>query len=110
VLARTDFMVVIKGVNVYPSAVENLIGEVDALTNHYELHITQQDNMDRMLVRVEAARDVGEVRFAELSDNLLAVIRERLGVTLQTEIIPHGTLERFELKTRRIFDHRTSRV
>jgi len=110
VLGRTDFMVVIKGVNVYPSAVENLIGEVGPLTNHYELHITQHDNMDRMLVRVEAARHTPEEQFAPLADELLRVIRERLGVALETEIIPFETLERFELKTRRIFDHRKSRI
>jgi phenylacetate-CoA ligase len=110
VLGRTDFMVTIKGVNVYPSAVENLIGEVSALTNQYELHITHRDNMDRMLVKVEAARGLGGDYFARLSEELTQVIRERLGVTLETEIVPFGTMERFELKTRRIFDHRVSPI
>jgi phenylacetate-CoA ligase len=110
VLGRTDFMVTIKGVNVYPSAVENLIGEVAALTNQYELHITHRDNMDRMLVKVEAARGLGDDHFARLGEELVEVIRERLGVTLETEIVSFGTMERFELKTRRIFDHRVSRI
>lgn len=108
VLGRTDFMVTIKGVNVYPSAVENLIGEVSSLTNQYELHISKRDNMDRMLVKVEAARGLQGGQFARLANELVQVIRERLGITLDTEIVPFGTLERFELKTRRIFDHRVS--
>jgi phenylacetate-CoA ligase len=110
VLGRTDFMVVIKGVNVYPSAVENLIGEVQSLTNHYELHISQRDNMDRMLVKVEAAPHMAQDQFGWLAGELLSLIRERLGVTLDTEVIPSGSLERFELKTRRIFDHRKPRI
>ena len=54
VLGRADFMVTIRGVNVYPTAVENLVSEVPGLSHHYELHISRVDGMDRMLVRAEA--------------------------------------------------------
>ncbi|WP_242418707.1 hypothetical protein, partial [Frankia sp. CpI1-P] len=43
-------MITIRGVNVYPTAVENLISEVPGLTHHYELHLSRRDGMDRMLV------------------------------------------------------------
>lgn len=103
VLGRADFMVTIRGVNVYPTAVENLIGEVAGLTNHYELHISRVDGMDRMLVKVEAAPGSdGAALDARLADHLKA----HIGVRLETQIIEPGGLPRYELKTRRIFDTR----
>jgi len=106
VLSRTDFMVTIRGVNVYPTAVENLIGTVAGLSNHYELHVSRVDSMDRMLVRVEAIDptvdlDSGSARLAE-------VLRANLGVRLETEVVGPGSLPRYELKTKRIFDQRTT--
>jgi phenylacetate-CoA ligase len=104
VLGRTDFMVVIRGVNVYPTAVENLIGEVQGLGNHYELHLTRQDGMDRMLVKVEAAS--AGLDLAVASSRLAGVLNDRLGVRIETDVLAPESLPRYELKTKRIFDHR----
>lgn len=104
VLGRSDFMITIRGVNVYPTAVENLISEVPGLTHHYELHLSRRDGMDRMLVRAEAATGVGAL--ADLATRLSAHLRDHLGVRLETEVVHAGTLPRYELKTRRIFDAR----
>jgi phenylacetate-CoA ligase len=107
VLGRTDFMITIRGVNVYPTAVENLLGEVAGLTGHYELHISRSAGMDRMLVKVEAATATTdrEALAAALSDHL----RNSLGVRLETEVVQPEALPRYQLKTRRIFDHREQR-
>lgn len=107
VLGRADFMVTIRGVNVYPTAVENLIGEVPGVSNHYELHISRVEGMDRMLVKVEAAEEADRpdhVLAGRLADHL----RSHLGVRLETEVVPAQTLPRYELKTKRIFDSRAA--
>ncbi|MTV25731.1 phenylacetate--CoA ligase [Nitriliruptoraceae bacterium ZYF776] len=104
VLGRADFMVTIRGVNVYPTAVENLIGDVEGLSTHYQLHITRERGFDRMLVKVEAA-STGANRDA-LATSLAEHLREQIGVRLETEVLAEGELPRFELKTRRVFDHR----
>jgi phenylacetate-CoA ligase len=104
VLGRADFMVTIRGVNVYPTAVENLIGDLSDLTNHYELHISRQSGMDRMLVKVEAASH--QCDHQQLGDELGRHFREQLGVRLETEVLPPGSLPRYQLKTKRIFDTR----
>lgn len=104
VLGRADFMVTIRGVNVYPTAVENLIGELPGLSNHYELHITRNDGMDRMLVKVEAG-DASTDRHA-LSAGLADHFRTHLGVRLEAEVLEPGALPRYQLKTKRIFDGR----
>lgn len=105
VLGRSDFMVTIRGVNVYPTAVENLIGDVPGLTSHYELHISREAGFDRMQVKVEAAPDAGSAGEA-LQGQLAEHLRERLGVRLETEVLAPESLPRYELKTRHVFDHR----
>jgi phenylacetate-CoA ligase len=104
VLGRTDFMVVIRGVNVYPTAVENLIGTVRGLTNHYELHVSRVGAMDRMLVKVEVADSSVDQETAAAT--LEEVLRANLGVRLEVEVLSQGALPRYELKTKRIFDLR----
>lgn len=107
VVGRTDFMVTIRGINVYPTAVENLIGTVGDLTNHYELHVQRVDGMDRMLVRVEAAE--ADAALETLGRRAAGHFRRNLGVNLEVEVLEPGLLPRYELKTRRIFDHRMAR-
>lgn len=106
VLGRADFMVTIRGVNVYPTAVENLIGEVAGLSNHYQLHIRRVDGMDRMLAKVEAEAPGADGQ--ALADDLGRHLRTHLGVRLETEVVESGSLPRYELKTKRIFDHRSA--
>jgi phenylacetate-CoA ligase len=106
VLGRTDFMVTIRGVNVYPTAVENLVGEVAGLSQHYEQHISRVDGMDRLLVKVEAASESGNRD--ELAACLAGHLRDNIGVRLEIEVVEVGALPRYELKTRRIFDSRTT--
>ncbi len=104
VLGRTDFMVTIRGVNVFPTAVENLIGESPGLSGHYELHISRQEGMDRMLIKVESAFADADRDF--LNQRLASHLHTHLGVRIEVEVHPPGTLPRYQLKTTRIFDHR----
>ncbi|MFN0025597.1 MAG: phenylacetate--CoA ligase family protein [Acidimicrobiales bacterium] len=104
VLGRADFMVTIRGTNVYPTAVENLIGGVDGLSNHYELHIARPATFDEMTVKVEAA--TAGANHGALATQLDEHFRRNLGVRLGVEILQPGSLPRYELKTKRIFDTR----
>lgn len=106
VLGRADFMVTIRGVNVYPTAVENLIGEVEGLSNHYELHVTREKGFDRMLVKVEASPATA-LEPASLEAALAEHLRTNLGVSLETQVLAPESLPRYELKTTRIFDPRS---
>ncbi|GAC1373805.1 MAG: phenylacetate--CoA ligase [Acidimicrobiales bacterium] len=104
VLGRADFMVTIRGVNIYPTAVENLIGQMPGLSNHYELHISRNDGMDRMTVKVEISE--ADADREGLRAGLCEHLRNRLGVRLEAEVLAPQSLPRYELKTKRIFDHR----
>lgn len=106
VIGRTDFMVTIRGLNVFPTAVENLLLEVPGLSTFYEIHISREKGLDRMLVRVEAAHAGGSGELQAMADRLQEVYRAHLGVRLEVQVLPPGSLPRYELKSKRIFDHR----
>ena len=110
VLGRTDFMVTIRGMNVYQSAVENVIGHIEGVSSYYELVLTRVSGLDRMCVRVEPRPEVPQQRHDELAKTIDKKIHEALKVRLEVELVAPGTLPRYELKTRRIIDQRPKEV
>jgi phenylacetate-CoA ligase len=104
VLARTDGMVTIRGVNIYTTAVQNIIGSVAGASPHYELHITRDGGQDAMEVRLEALP--GATDHDALGKRLSEELRYQLGVTLAVDVGAPESLPRYELKSKRIFDHR----
>ena len=106
VLGRTDHMIIIKGTNVYPTAVEAILGEVRELSPNYEIHVTKGRIADELLVKVEVRPDYPRERYAELQARTERVLHERVFVRIAVEIQPPGALPRYELKAKRFFDHR----
>lgn len=106
VLGRTDSMVVIRGINVYPSAVSALLGQVHGLTENYEIHVDCDERSDLVTVKVEAAREVAPERYGPLRQEAEEVLKRTIGVTIGIEVLSPQALPRYELKARRFFDHR----
>jgi phenylacetate-CoA ligase len=108
VTGRTDDMMIVRGVNVFPSQVEEQILAVEGLTPHYLCVLTRPGNLDELTVQVEHAergqpgsRDP-EVLGAELADR----VKQRIGVTVSVEVLAPHALERSLGKARRISDRR----
>ncbi|HLI27101.1 MAG TPA: AMP-binding protein [Chloroflexota bacterium] len=110
VLGRTDFMVCVRGTNVYQAAVENVLGRVAGLSSHYELVLTRERGLDQMTVRAEPQPEVPAAEYAALAARTARAIQEALKVRLAVTLVPPGTLPRYELKTRRIIDQRPKEV
>ncbi len=106
VLGRTDHMVVIKGTNVYPTAVETILGDVRELSPNYEIHAAKGRIADELTVKVEAQPDYPAERYGDLKSRVEKLLYERIFVRIAVEIQPPGTLPRYELKAKRFFDHR----
>jgi len=98
---RTDDMVKVKGVAVFPSQVEAVLARVDGVGSEYELHVHRDPGHgDVLLVRVEADGRSG------LRESLVRDLREGLSVRPDVELVPLGSLPRSERKTQRVHDHR----
>ncbi|MBV8445695.1 MAG: phenylacetate--CoA ligase, partial [Candidatus Dormibacteraeota bacterium] len=102
---RTDDMIILRGVNVFPTQVEELILRTGGLTPHFQLVLTRPQRLDEMTVVVEARADAtGDA--AAMGGRLAASIKERIGVTVQVDVVQPGTVERSTGKAKRVVDRR----
>jgi len=108
VTGRTDDMMIVRGVNVFPTQIEEQLLKVAGLTPHYVCVLTRPARMDELTVRVEA-RDAGmgpDAR-AQLGRQLAVLVKDNVGVTVDVEVAEPQALERSLGKAKRIEDHRT---
>lgn len=106
VLGRTDQMVTIKGTNVYPTAIQCIVGEREGLTENLEIHIHAAEEGCAVVVRVEADPSVAADSYETLQTTLANDLRYRIGIAMKCEIMPPKSLPRYEVKAKRVFDHR----
>ena len=107
VAGRTDDMMIVRGVNVFPSQIEEQILQLEGLSPHYLCVLTRPGNLDELTVLVEAS---SPVLATTEKDALVSVLRDRIkqrvGVTTVVEVVAPATLERSLGKARRISDRR----
>ena len=100
VLGRVDDMVVVRGVNVFPSAVENVLREFAEVVE-YRVEIFDREALREIKLIVEP--NSADSSSAALPDRIAQRMRERIGLRPEVELVAPGTLPRFELKARRFF-------
>jgi phenylacetate-CoA ligase len=109
VTGRSDDMLIIRGVNVFPSQIESILIDTEGLTPHYQLIIERHGNLDSLEVQVE----VNEALFSDEIKSLQRVeskvmknIKEFLGVTAKVKLVEPKSIERSVGKAKRIIDNR----
>jgi len=104
---RFDDMIIVRGENVYPSAIEDTLRSVEGFGGEFRVIVSRREAMDELLVRVEAAADLTDPPALEaLRVRARERLRTQLGVHPVVEIVPQGTLPRTEFKARRVIDDR----
>jgi phenylacetate-CoA ligase len=106
VTGRTDDMMIVRGVNVFPTQVEEQILAVEGLTPHYLCVLTRPGNLDELTVRVEAHPSVAVDARADLGATLARRVKDRVGVTVAVDVVEPHALERSLGKAKRISDQR----
>ena len=110
VTGRSDDMLIIRGVNVYPSQIEALLVETPGLSPHYQIQIDRVDNLDQMEVLVELDEgflQTDEVRRLEsLTRDLARRIKDFLGVSALVRLVSPRSIGRSEGKALRVIDRR----
>jgi phenylacetate-CoA ligase len=108
VTGRADDMMIVRGVNVYPSQIEELLLTIDGLSPHYQIELSRDGRLDVMTVRVEAHREAS----ARPDDRetagsrLEAAIKGRIGIAASVVVSDPGTVERSSGKAKRVVDRR----
>lgn len=102
---RSDDMFKVRGVNMFPRQVEELLQEVDGVLSEYNITIAhdEDNNKDIMILTVEVD---GRVDFEKTALHIRELFKSRIGMTPKVTAVPVGTLQRSEKKTKRVIDYR----
>jgi phenylacetate-CoA ligase len=105
VTGRSDDMMIVRGVNVFPTQIEEKLLQSDALSAHYQIVLTRVGRMDDMEIKVEARPGAGEAALAA-GKTLEHRVKETIGVSARVTVLPPEGIERSQGKARRIVDLR----
>jgi phenylacetate-CoA ligase len=108
ITGRSDDMVIVRGVNLFPTQVEELALGIPALSPHFQLEITRPEGqrMDQLTIRVEPREGVGAEDAVSAGEQLRQLIKTHIGSTCAVTIVEQGSLVRSSGKLKRIYDLR----
>ncbi len=100
---RTDDMIKIKGVNIYPGQIDHVLHITPGCSSEYQIHLCREERRDVMTVKVEGENGHDHV---DVGERLQKNIKVKIGILVDVEVVPYGSLGRSEKKSKRIFDAR----
>ncbi|MER5899488.1 phenylacetate--CoA ligase PaaK [Streptomyces mirabilis] len=106
ITGRSDDMIILRGVNVFPSQIEEIVLRTPAVAPHFQVQLTRRGRMDHMTVRVEARPGAGAEQREAAAKTIAQGVKDGVGVTVEVAIVDPETLERSLGKLRRVKDLR----
>jgi phenylacetate-CoA ligase len=107
VTGRTDDMIILRGVNVFPTQIEELILRVPELAPHYQCVLSRPQRMDELTVRVEArGRGTSTDERGRIATQLGGLVKQNVGVTVRVDVVEPESIERSAGKAQRLVDRR----
>ncbi len=103
IMGRTDDMMKIKGVNVFPGQIEEILQSFPEVSSEYQIRISHLDGKDTMRIYVETN---GSVDFEGLANHIAEKVKSKIGFTPLVKVVELGVLPRSEKKTKRVIDER----
>ena len=115
ITGRTDDMLIIRGVNVFPSQIEEQIMADTALAPIYQIHVSRPSHLDEVEVHCEVKREVSAqldaATIAAIGDRLKQRIKANIGISTQVKVFPADSLQRIEVgKAKRVYDTRAQQI
>ncbi|MFF3763860.1 phenylacetate--CoA ligase PaaK [Streptomyces sp. NPDC001922] len=106
ITGRCDDMIILRGVNVFPTQIEEIVLRTPGVAPHFQLHLTRRGHRDEMTVRIEARPGAGIDQRQAAAAAITQAVKAGVGVTVEVEVVDPETLERSVGKIRRIVDAR----
>jgi len=106
---RSDDMIIVRGVNVFPSQIESVLLGIEGLRPHYQLIVDRRKELDTLEIQVEVGEEIfsDEVKVLQgLERRIAKDVKDYLAVTAAVKLVGPGSLERFEGKAKRVIDKR----
>ncbi|MFB9441969.1 phenylacetate--CoA ligase [Dactylosporangium vinaceum] len=106
VTGRSDDMIILRGVNLFPTQIEEIVLRTAGLAPHFQLVLTTRGRMDHLTVQVEARPDCPPGRRERAGAEIAAQVKDTIGTSIDVEVVEPETLARSVGKLQRLIDHR----
>ncbi|MCX5588654.1 phenylacetate--CoA ligase PaaK [Streptomyces erythrochromogenes] len=108
ITGRSDDMIILRGVNLYPTQIEEILLRTPGLAPHFQLRLAREGRMDTLTVRVEARRESDAALREAAAAGVVQAVKAGIGVSVRVEVVDPETLERSVGKIKRLVDLRTA--
>ena len=108
ITGRSDDMMIIRGVNIFPTQIEEQLLKIDSLSPHFQIKLIKDGRMDKMIVYTEhyKSEDVEQSYMENLSANLKKRVKDIMGLSIEVNVGKKGSVPRSEGKAVRVIDER----
>lgn len=106
ITGRSDDMIILRGVNLFPTQIEEIVLSIDHLSPHFVLELTRRARMDELTVRIERHRDADEASSPLAASVLIQRVKEQIGSSVRVLVVDPGSLEPSTGKQKRLYDLR----
>lgn len=106
VTGRSDDLVILRGVNLFPTQIEEIVLRTPGVAPHFQLRLTKEGRLDALTVRVEARADTPPEQREAAARSIVSAVKEGIGVSVAVEVVDPDTIERSVGKFKRIVDLR----
>ena len=106
VTGRTDDMIILRGVNLFPTQIEEIVLQTEGLSPHFTLVLTTRGRLDHLTVQVEARPDCPAERRTAAGAEVATTVKDRVGVSVGVDVVDPDTLARSVGKLKRLHDER----
>ncbi len=103
---RNDELIKIRGLMFFPSVIEDSVRRLEEVGDEFKVEISRVDDMDRVKVTVEPSSQIPKASYAPPQQRIARALKGALGVDVEVELVPYGSLPRTQTKARRLFDLR----
>ena len=108
IMGRSDDMIILKGVNIYPGQIDEVLSTIAEVGSEYQLHLERKDDgKDYMTIKAEAVQGFNPADTEDIRNKIKKTVHAKIMVSCDAQICAYGQLPRFEGKTKRIFDNRS---
>jgi phenylacetate-CoA ligase len=107
ITGRSDDMIILRGVNVFPTQLEEVLLRTEGLAPHFQVVLTRDGRLDELTVRVEARPDCPPERRRQAAREVVRDVKATVGVSVRVDVVDPDTLERSLGKLQRVIDRRT---
>jgi phenylacetate-CoA ligase len=108
VTGRTDDMIILRGVNLFPTQIEEIVLRTPGLSPHFRLVLRTEGRLDRLTVEVEALPDCPATRRDPAAAEVAVAVKDTVGVSVDVVVVDPETLPRSVGKLQRLYDQRSS--